>query len=261
LDWEVALLPLTEDQKRNFVRDGFLHVADVVPSRLVARARRAINNSLGAGIDPDQLARFSNQSFCPELRDDPRLLRLATTPEVWSHVRALLGDHRVVRPKGCQIALRFPLPEDTPRRVAGGHIDGYHTPRNGVPDDGVVRSFTMLLGIMLSDVPMPFSGNFTAWPGTHRRLERYFRDHGVNTLDGGGVMSLGLRLPKAVPVTGRAGDIVLAHYQMAHTASPNLSGDIRYMCFFRLSVRGLANHRVESMLDIWRDWPELRTDS
>ncbi|MCY3839372.1 MAG: phytanoyl-CoA dioxygenase family protein [Gammaproteobacteria bacterium] len=258
MDWEAALVPLTEEQKRNFVRDGFLHIAEVVPSRLVSRARRAINNSLGAGIDPEQMARFNNQTFCPELRDDPRLLRLATTPEVWSHVRALLGDHRVVRPKDCQIALRFPLPEGTPRRAMGGHIDGYHTPRNGVPDDGVVRNFTMLLGIMLSDVPMPFSGNFTAWPGTHRRLERYFRGHGVNTLDGGGVMSLGLRLPKPVPVTGRAGDIVLAHYQMAHAVSPNLSGDIRYMCFFRLSVRGLANHRVESMLDIWRDWPKLR---
>ena len=71
-------------------------------------------------------------------------------------------------------------------------------------------------------------------------------------------MSLGLRLPKPAPVTGKAGDIVLAHYQLAHTVSPNLSGDIRYMCFFRLSVRGLANHRVESMLDIWRDWPALR---
>lgn len=251
-------MALTEEQKRGFFRDGFLHVTDVVPSRLVARARRAINNSLGAGIDPNQLVRFNNQSFCPELRDDSRLLRLATTPDVWSYVRALLGDHRVVRPKGCQIALRFPLPEGTPRQITGGHIDGYHTPRNGVPDDGVVRSFTMLLGIMLSDVPTPFSGNFTAWPGTHRRMARYFRDHGVNTLHGGDVLSLGLRLPKPVAVTGKAGDIVLAHYQVAHTVSPNLSGDIRYMCFFRLSVRGLANHRVESMLDIWRDWPKLR---
>lgn len=258
LDREGALPPLTEKQKQEFVRNGFVHVANVVPPRLVARARRAINNSLGSGIDPRQLVRFSNQTFCPELREDPRLLRLATTPEAWSHVRALLGDHRVVRPKACQIALRFPLPEGTSRRVTGGHIDGYHTPRNGVPDDGTVRSFTLLLGILLSDVPAPLSGNFTAWPGTHRSLERYFRDHGVDTLEGGEVMSLGLRLPKPVPVTGRAGDIVLAHYQVAHTVSPNLSGDIRYMCFFRLSVRGLANHRVESMLDIWRDWPALR---
>ena len=249
--------PLTDEQKRRFVWDGFLHVPGTVPPRVVTRARRAINHSLGAGIDPGERVRLDNQTFSPELTGDPRLLRLATTPAVWSHVRALLGDGRAVRPRDCQIALRFPLPEGAARRITGGHIDGYHTPTNGVPDDGVVRNFTLLLGVMLSDVPAVFSGNFTVWPGTHRCLERHFRAHGVNARGGGGVPR-GVRLPEPVPLTGRAGDIVLAHYQVVHAASPNLSGDIRYMCFFRLSVRGLENHRVESMLDIWRDWPALR---
>ena len=249
---------LTAEQKGRFVRDGFLHVPGVVPPRVLTRARRAINHSLGSGIDRNELVRFNNQTFCAELRADPRLLRLATTPAVWSLVRALLGDRRTARPRQCQIALRFPRPEGTPGKVSDPHIDGYHTPHNGVPDDGVVRNFTLLLGIMLSDVREPLSGNFTVWPGTHRRLERYFHDHGVNSLQGGAVGGLGVRLPKPVPVLGGAGDVVLAHYQVAHTASPNLSGDIRYMCFFRLAVRTLGSHRVASMLDIWRDWPALR---
>ena len=250
---------LTDEQKRQFVRDGFVRVSGVVPPRVIARARRAINHSLGAGIDRDQIGRLSNQSFCTDLQDDPRMLRLATTPRVWACVRALLGDRRTATPQSCQIALRFPLPEGTPRKLAGAHIDGYHTPHNGVPDDGVVRNFTLLLGVMLSDVRKPFCGNFTVWPGTHYRMERYFRDHGVNSLVGGGIEPLRLRLPRPVAVTGNAGDIVLAHYQLVHAASPNHSGDIRYMCFFRLSVRGLENHREASMLDIWRDWPRLRT--
>ena len=249
---------LTEEHKRQFVRDGFLHVPGVVPSRVLVRARRAINHSLGAGIDRDDLVRLNNQTFCAELRADPRLLRLATTPDVWDLVRALLGDGRALRPRQCQIALRFPRPDGTPRRISDPHIDGYHTPHNGVPDDGVVRNFTLLLGVMLSDVREPFSGNFTVWPGTHHRMQRYFRDHGVNSLQGGAVGGLGMRLPKPVPVVGHAGDVVLAHYQVAHTAAPNLSGDIRYMCFFRLSVRNLGSHRVASMLDIWRDWLPLR---
>ena len=61
----------------------------------------------------------------------------------------------------------------------------------------------------------------------------------------------------SVPIIGKCGDIVLAHYQLANTAAPNLSGDIRYMCFFKLSVRGIAGHRVESMFDVWRHWPRL----
>ena len=250
-------MPLTDPQKRRFVRDGFLHVPGVIPPRVLARARRAINHSIGSGFPSDDLTRLNDQSFCPELRGDPRLLRLATTPAVWSRVRALLGDRTTAKPRECQIALRFPLPEATPRRVGAPHIDGYHTPTNGVPDDGVVYNFTLLVGAMLSDVPAPFSGNFTVWPGTHRRLEDYFGDHGVDSLPGGNVGALGLRLPTPVPVVGNAGDIVLAHYQVAHAASPNLSGDVRYMCFFRLSVRGLADHRVVSMRDIWRDWRPL----
>ena len=248
----------TVEQKHRFVRDGFLLVPGVVPPRLVTRARRAINHSIGRGIDPDEREHLDNRTFCSELTNDPRLLRLATTPTVWMHVRALLGTGRTVRPEDCQIALRFPLPEGAPREITGAHIDGYHTPTNGVPDDGEVHNFTLLLGVMLSDVGSALSGNFTVWPGTHRSLERHFRTHGVKSVEGGDVKSSGLRLPKAVQLTGRAGDIVLAHYQLAHTASPNLSGDIRYMCFFRLAVRGLENHRVESMLNIWRDWPGVR---
>ena len=99
---------------------------------------------------------------------DAEKLRLATNPGVWFHVRVLLDDRRVERPRECQIALRSSRPEGTPRTLDTPHLDGYSTPYDGLPDD------------------------------------------------------------------------------------------IRYMCFFRLSVRGLASHRTESMLDIWRDWPALR---
>ncbi len=250
--------PLSDAEKRRFVKEGFLHVPSAVSPRLIRHARRAINHSLGAGVDKRDVERLNAQSFCEELVEDPRLLRLATNPGVWSHVRSLLGDRRAERPRECQIALRFPQPEGTSRRLDHPHLDGYHTPWNGLPDDGVVYAHTLLLGVMLSDVEEPLSGNFTVWPGTHLKLEQHFRQHGVQSLERGNVTTSRIRLPRPVPITGKAGDIVLAHYQLAHAASPNLSGDIRYMCFFRLSVRGLANHRVESMLDIWRDWPALQ---
>ena len=249
--------PLSDVERQRFVTQGFLHVADVVPPSLVRRSLRAINHSLGAGIDTRDVARMNAQSFCEELVEDPRLLRLATNPRVWSHVRSLVGDRRVDKPKECQIALRFPRPEGTSRKLDPPHLDGYHTPWNGLPDDGVVYAYTLLLGVILSDIDAPFSGNFTVWPGTHRTLEQHFRQHGVQSLERGDVTTSGIRLPRPIPITGSSGDIVLAHYQLAHAASPNLSSDIRYMCFFRLSVRGLADHRVESMLNIWRDWPAL----
>ena len=57
------LVPLTEQQKRSFVRDGFLHVPGAVPSRLVDRARRAINHSIGLGMDRDDMVRSVRSPF------------------------------------------------------------------------------------------------------------------------------------------------------------------------------------------------------
>ena len=87
-----------------------LGVAGVIAAHLVRRARRAINHSLGAGFDHRDVVRMNARSFCEELVEDPRLLRLATNPDAWSRVRSLLGERCIERPSDCQIALRIPRP-------------------------------------------------------------------------------------------------------------------------------------------------------
>jgi len=250
---------LSDAQKEEFIEKGFLHVPSVVPTLLTQRARRVINGAIGEGFDADSLRLYQARSFFPELRDDPRLLRLATNTPTWGLVTSLLGKRRVIRPKGgAQIALRFPVPEGTATTRHGWHMDGYPSGVNGVPDDGAVRSFNLLLGVMLSDVCSRDSGNLTVWPGMHHELEQYYRSNPVfpspDTLT---TEQLGFTLPTPHQVMGKCGDVVLVHYQLGHTVSPNLSGDIRYMCFFRLSVRGLEGRRVESMQNIWRDYHGL----
>ena len=56
-----------------------------------------------------------------------------------------------------------------------------HSPNNGVPK-GVIRNFTILVGVYLSHVPHPYAGNFTVWPGTHHVYEKYFQEHGPESL-------------------------------------------------------------------------------
>ena len=41
---------------------------------------------------------------------------------------------------------------------------------------GEVKNFTMLIGILLADVPDEFMGNLTVYPGSHHLLEQFFRD-------------------------------------------------------------------------------------
>jgi hypothetical protein len=52
--------------------------------------------------------------------------------------------------------------------------------------------------------------------------------------------------------------VVLAHYQLAHSAGANFSPHIRYAAFFRLSRRNHDPDSNATMTDIWREWAGLR---
>jgi hypothetical protein len=230
-------------------RDGFVRVPGAVAPDLVRRALGKINRSLGRGLDPARLETFRAQSFCPELRTDRAITDLLYGGAAWTLAESLLGAGRVKRPRSGQIALSFP--EDGPARVPVPHLDGMYTPANGVPR-GEILSFTLLVGILLSDVEAPQSGNLLVWPGTHHVYEDYFRRRGPKALlEGMPAVPLG----DPVAVTGRAGDAVLCHYQLAHAAGPNTSPHIRYAVYFRLEHVDHARRRWECLTDIWREWP------
>jgi hypothetical protein len=63
-------------------------------------------------------------------------------------------------------------------------------------------------------------------------------------------------------ITGKAGDVVLLHYQTAHSVAPNSSSQIRYATYFRLysTSHPQDTFRPESMLDIWKDYAKLSKD-
>ena len=240
---------LSGEAAAGFVRDGFVHVPGAVPPALVHRALHAINRSLGQGIDPRQLETFRAQSFCPELRKARVITDLLYEGRAWPLAQSLLGAGKVKRPDAGQIALAFP----TSGRAAPPHphLDGMYTPTNGVPR-GQVLSFTMLVGVMLSDVEAPESGNLVVWPGTHEVYQDYFRRRGPRALLEG---MPEVDLPRPLPVTGRAGDVVLCHYQLAHAAGANASPHVRYAVYFRLEHVDHGRQRWETLTDIWREWP------
>jgi hypothetical protein len=120
---------------------------------------------------------------------------------------------------------------------------------------GTIQNFTALVGVFLSDVPKPDSGNFTVWRGSHRAYEGYFREAGPQSLlDGMPPVEIG----EPEQVVAKAGDAVLAHYQLGHGIAGNASPHIRYAVFFRLSHVDHDGQRWESMTDIWREWAGLR---
>ena len=243
------------DQKDALRDRGYTVLPGAVAPPLVEAALRAVNASLGRGLRAEDVARFRAQTFCPELEQAPVLLDLVEESGLLGVTDHLFGAGRLERVRHAQVALAFPTAEAAV--PPHPHLDGMYTPENGVPR-GEILSFTALLGVLLSDLPLPGMGNLTVWPGSHLAYERYFREKGPRSLLEG-MPQAEIGAPQ--PVRGRAGDAVLCHYQLAHTGGANASPHIRYAVYFRLKVKGHDRRRWECLTDVWREWPGLRASA
>jgi hypothetical protein len=251
-------LSLTLEQKQQFRTNGFVHVPGVIPREQVDAALRAINHSLGEGVSKSELDRFRAGSFCPELKSAAVITDLYNHTPLRDLAESAVGRGMLADVTGGQVALRFPELRDpadrSPLPRPSPHLDGMYYPGNGVPK-GQIYNFTGLAGVMLNDLPGEYGGNFTVWPGTHSRNAAYFRAHGPQSLLDGMPK---VELPEPVQITGRAGDVVLAHYLLSHSVSCNLSPHVRYAVYFRLTHVNHARQRWESMADEWLQWEGVR---
>ncbi len=245
-------MALTEAQKQDLYRDGFVVLPQAVSAGRVGAALRAINAALGErGMPPERLEEFRARSYCPELSGEPSIVDLLYDG-AWEAAQELIGPGAVRRVGRGQIALRFPVSGEARRPAA--HLDGMHSPQNGV-EAGTIANFTALVGVFLSDLPGPQSGNFTVWPGTHRLFEGYFREHGAQSLLQG---MPAVEMPQPRQLQVHAGDAVLCHYQLAHGVAGNAAPFIRYAVFFRLHHVDHDAVHWECMTDIWREWAGMR---
>jgi hypothetical protein len=244
---------LGDAEKLALREEGYLVVPGLVPRAQVEAALKAINGSLGEqGIAKNEIWTLRAQTFCPELVSAPPILDLYGATPLPDLAQAVLGAGNVAPPVVGQIALRFPQAIAEPRDPYP-HIDGMPGPLNGVEPE-TLHTFTALAAVFLSDVPEAFQGNFTVWPGTHQVLQTHFRAHGTDELLRGFP-----RVPMPPPrqLIVRAGDVLLAHHQLAHGAAPNIGPHVRYAVFFRLSHRDHDPRSTATLIDIWREWEGL----
>lgn len=243
-------MQLSTEDKRRLVEDGYVVIPGAASRERVDAALRVINRSLGEeGLAKKELPGLRAKSFCPELVKTPEIVDLYRETGLRGIADSAIGEVKV--PKQGQIALRFPQRDGG---KAWPHVDGMYAPDNGVKA-GTIYHFTALGAVFLSDVTTPEAGNFTVWPGTHRTLEAYFRAHGPESLLGGFPP---IALPEPRPVLGRAGDVLLAHYALAHGIGPNTSPHVRYAVFFRLFHADHDRVGTRSMTELWLEWEGLR---
>ena len=250
-------MKVTHAQKLELYEKGYVRIPGAVPRVMVDAAVKAINHSFGNGIDPTQMTTFQSRSFCPELREAPEIVDLYNRTPVKELAESLIGTGKLNPVTAGQIAVRFPLLDDPPPALRP-HLDGRYSPHNGVPA-GQLRSFTMLVGIALSEVTTGYAGNLAVWPGTHRYFEQYFSDNGTDLMTRGDAVAMPpIDMPQPQQMNAQPGDAFLVHYQVAHTAAPNVSPHLRYAIYFRLRHVDHQDQRLETLTDIWREWDGMR---
>ena len=219
---------------------------------MIDAARKAINHSIGSvGVHDDDLDNFRTGAFCDELKNAPVLTNLFNRTPLFQIAESLLGEGNVPQAGGAQIALRFPGPPDSDPAEPRGHLDGLGSGTNGMAKGVYRRGFTSFAVVYLTDVPEPYSGNFTVWPRSHRFFEDYFKKEGHQVLADGMPK---VDLPEGpAQITGEAGDVVIAHHQIVHTAAPNASANIRYATIYRLRHVECEQNGLATYTDIWRE--------
>jgi len=227
---------------------GYARFPQLTPEPLMKAALDAIEIDLSNNYDPARKTEYDNQSFCPDLRGTPPIRNLISQSPVYNILDEIFEIDNIDWDGG-QIAIRraHNFPEPIPPTP---HIDGFASGLNGL-DAGKVYNFTVLVGVFLTPVRTEFAGNFTVWPGSHYIYENYFRERGPEAM----------REPVPEPEIGEpvqllcdAGDVVLAHYQLGHSAAVNNADLDRIAIYFRVWLRKIESDRWHYLTNIWDGW-------
>ncbi|GLY77667.1 phytanoyl-CoA dioxygenase family protein [Actinoallomurus iriomotensis] len=239
---------LSDAQIKEFAERGYVLVPQVVPGDLLDEAARRIDEV--AAADPPAEDERGPHFYFLETKDEPALIAPLTGSPAFGLAEDLAGRGTLDVPWQVQVALNIP---PYSHRPGGPHIDAAHAE----PEDGPIRgTFTLLAGILMTDQLTENAGNLWVWPGTHLTHAAYFREHGPRMF----CAYPPIDLPEPEQITGRAGDLLLAHYLLGHNIGGNYESDqTRRALYFRLSNTDHASHRSAFLQDAWLDYEPIRS--
>lgn len=234
---------LVRQQIREFAERGFVVVPGAVPADLVAAATRTID-ALVDRRPPGPEVR-GNHFYWPPSSRVPALRALLVDSPAWAMAESLAGPGTLRLIENVQVALNIP---PFPHRPGRPHIDA-----SDPPDPDRPGTFTMLVGVLMSDQRGTDAGNLWVWPGTHLTHAAYFRAHGPDSFFTAAPYP-DVALPEPEQVSGRAGDLLLAHYLLGHNIGGNTSATVRRAVYFRLAAHDHDAHWREFIQQPWRDY-------
>lgn len=244
-------MSLSASELATFASNGIIIKRGFIPSSLTDRAQSLVLDWYRTEMDPSQLIDYTQRTFAPRFGSHPDVLSLFTSSGAAGLVRDLVGEFAPVTT--AQIQIRIPeaeLPRAQPEKAM--HVDGVACPHL---DPAELRTFSLLVGIVLSDVSDPAGGALRYVPGGHIRMAEWFRTE----------WSLGLtdQVPpyidaeQGTPLLGHPGDLLLMHHLVPHAVGRNHTAIPRVMVYFRISHVCHAERRLDALRDPWLDFPAL----
>lgn len=219
---------LSEEQKAQFIRDGYLIVRGLIPDAVVRETRADLMESLGVILD-DSATWKSREEVGRWMWTAGPLTEKCRSREVEQVVGELVGPHflRGVSFHPGKESVGLPsrengyIPVLVSPRVDGRdvmppiswHVDGI----NGT--DIMPNVLMMVIFVYLTDTAAD-GGATTVRPGSHSQLFQHWSKNGMGPIDD-------LEYADAVSVSGEAGDVIFFHYLLVHRGSQNHSPHLR----------------------------------
>lgn len=243
---------LSTEDKNCFKENGCLIVRGVLSPEQIQAAQDALWENIEADRnDPATWVEASQRSPTPATH--PAIRATVHESPIFAMMEEMVGKDQL-NPSSAGPALRFPSKGQTWSLPERGHLDGYYTPTNGVPE-GTVGYMTINVTIYVEDIDSK-GGCFTYWPGSHHVAHEYFKTHSLLSVQGGvssDIYPAG-EFPEGREFVGQAGDAMFWHGQLFHTGSKNINRNIRMALIGRFSRKDANDIRFETCDEEWVHW-------
>lgn len=238
---------LSEADKTFFKENGYLIKHDLLTEKQHQDALNVVWKNLDCERE-DPKSWINAGPNHPRIGAEPAIRATLYETPVFPMAEELVGHGKLNDGTNPGPHFRYPTGETDWEMPKHGHLDGYYTPTNGVPE-GTVGRFQVGASFYLNNV-VHQGGAFTIWPGTHIQAAEYFKKHSLLTFKGGNANET-FDMPDPVEVTGGPGTVCFWHGQLMHTGAKNCADEIRMALITRLTRKDNNEILFEYPEDIW----------
>jgi hypothetical protein len=229
-DSELAYQPLTDEERKQFHEQGYLHLPGVLSEDHVARLQAEADRLYEENRGTEHIDKTGSLHLLGAVRHSPEFAKMLDHAATFRHVWGNLGWN--IYSQHNHLDVNPPYEEDeTPRWE--WHQDGwrqnsdaeYYAPLYG---DIVRPMLSLKLGYVLSDISEPGRGQTQMIPGSHLNNHMYRPTDPEEIAKGA---------PGAVPWLAKPGDAFLFDRRLWHSRSRNRSNVTRKMLFMSYTYR------------------------